>query len=74
MDAFARSWLGLSASRAAMLVVGGATGHSKELLSGCTARWSLSKLTFPHMLVRVVVAEQVYRAWTLLSGHPYHRE
>lgn len=56
------------------LIVGGAAGHSKELLSKCTARWSLSALTFPHMLVRVIVGEQIYRAWTLLSGHPYHRE
>lgn len=56
------------------LIVGGASGHSKELLSACTARWSLSRLTFPHMLVRVIVSEQIYRAWTLLSGHPYHRE
>lgn len=56
------------------LIVGGASGHSKEVLSSCTTRWSLSKLTFPHMLVRVIVCEQLYRAWTLLSGHPYHRE
>ncbi len=56
------------------LIVGGASGHSRELLSNCTARWSLGKLTFPHMLVRVMVSEQIYRAWTILSGHPYHRE
>ncbi|HMB37824.1 MAG TPA: 23S rRNA (pseudouridine(1915)-N(3))-methyltransferase RlmH [Wenzhouxiangellaceae bacterium] len=56
------------------LIVGGASGHSKELLLQCTARWSLSKLTFPHMLVRVIVGEQMYRAWTFLSGHPYHRD
>jgi len=56
------------------LIVGGAAGHSKELLSNCTAIWSLSKLTFPHMLVRVIVGEQIYRAWTFQSGHPYHRE
>jgi 23S rRNA (pseudouridine1915-N3)-methyltransferase len=56
------------------LLVGGASGHSKELLSSCSARWSLGKLTFPHMLVRVIVGEQIYRGWTLLSGHPYHRE
>lgn len=56
------------------LLVGGASGHSAALLSSCTEKWSLGKLTFPHMLVRVMVAEQIYRAWTLLSGHPYHRE
>jgi 23S rRNA (pseudouridine1915-N3)-methyltransferase len=35
--------------------------------------WSLSAATLPHALVRVLVAEQIYRAWTLLTGHPYHR-
>jgi len=55
------------------LLVGGASGHSPHLLAQCTERWSLGPLTFPHMLVRVIVGEQVYRAWTLLSGHPYHR-
>ena len=55
------------------LLVGGAAGHSPELLAQCSARWSLSSLTFPHMLVRVIIAEQIYRAWTVLSGHPYHR-
>lgn len=56
------------------LIVGGASGHSRELLSRCSASWSLGALTFPHMLVRVIVSEQIYRAWTLLSGHPYHRD
>ena len=55
------------------LVVGGADGLSPEALRRADATWSLSALTFPHMLVRVVVAEQVYRAWTVLGGHPYHR-
>ncbi|MBS3744848.1 MAG: 23S rRNA (pseudouridine(1915)-N(3))-methyltransferase RlmH [Wenzhouxiangellaceae bacterium] len=55
------------------LLIGGAAGHSPELAAQCSARWSLSALTFPHMLVRVIVAEQLYRAWTVLSGHPYHR-
>ena len=55
------------------LLVGGADGHSDEVRSASAARWSLGRLTFPHMLVRVIVAEQIYRAWTLLSGHPYHR-
>lgn len=55
------------------LIIGGASGHSPETLSQCTGRWSLGPLTFPHMLVRVIVGEQIYRAWTLLSGHPYHR-
>ena len=55
-------------------LIGGADGHDPELLQQCSHRWSLSRLTFPHMLVRVLLAEQLYRAWTCLSGHPYHRD
>lgn len=55
------------------LLVGGPDGLSADCLARCEARWSLSKLTFPHMLVRVVLAEQLYRAWTILQNHPYHR-
>lgn len=55
------------------LLVGGADGLDPSLRERADRLWSLSKLTLPHALVRVLVAEQVYRAWTLLSGHPYHR-
>ena len=58
---------------AVSLLIGGASGHSDELLDACDACWSLGPLTFPHMLVRVILAEQIYRAWTVVSGHPYHR-
>ncbi|HEX5360976.1 MAG TPA: 23S rRNA (pseudouridine(1915)-N(3))-methyltransferase RlmH [Fluviicoccus sp.] len=55
------------------LLVGGPDGLAPELLRSASERWSLSPLTLPHPLVRIVVAEQIYRAWTLLKGHPYHR-
>lgn len=55
------------------LLVGGPDGLSQECLQRARQRWSLSNLTFPHPLVRVVVAEQIYRAWSLLNNHPYHR-
>ncbi len=55
------------------LVIGGADGLSSNLLDQTAQRWSLSHLTLPHYLVRVIVAEQIYRAWSILNGHPYHR-
>ncbi|MCC5888272.1 MAG: 23S rRNA (pseudouridine(1915)-N(3))-methyltransferase RlmH [Gammaproteobacteria bacterium] len=55
------------------LLVGGADGLAPRCLAAAEMRWSLSPLTLPHALVRVVVAEQIYRAWTLMTGHPYHR-
>jgi len=55
------------------LLVGGADGLDELCLQRAHERLSLSALTFPHALVRVIVAEQIYRAWTLLTGHPYHR-
>ncbi len=56
------------------LLVGGADGLAPACREGASASWSLSRLTLPHALVRVIVAEQVYRAWSLLNKHPYHRE
>lgn len=56
-----------------VLLVGGPDGLDETLLHDAHARWSLSPLTFPHPLVRIVLAEQVYRAWSLLNNHPYHR-
>ncbi|HEY3730086.1 MAG TPA: 23S rRNA (pseudouridine(1915)-N(3))-methyltransferase RlmH [Steroidobacteraceae bacterium] len=55
-------------------IVGGPDGLSEEVLSRGQFRWALSRLTLPHGLARVVLAEQIYRAATLLAGHPYHRE
>lgn len=56
------------------LIVGGPDGLAPELLAQANWKWSLSKLTLPHPLVRVLVAEQIYRAWSLTQNHPYHRE
>lgn len=66
-----RGWMGEGRDRA--LLIGGADGLSVPCLERSEQRWSLSNLTFPHQLVRILVAEQIYRAWSLLKGHPYHR-
>ncbi len=55
-------------------LVGGPDGLDSGVLERSDFRWSLSRLTLPHALVRVVLAEQLYRAHAVLSGHPYHRE
>lgn len=55
------------------LLVGGPEGLSDEVSRLADERWSLSALTFPHPLVRVILAEQLYRAWSVLRNHPYHR-
>lgn len=55
-------------------VIGGAEGLDPGLKSGADLLWSLSPLTLPHGLVRVLLAEQLYRASTILANHPYHRE
>lgn len=55
------------------LLVGGPEGLSTTCLKQANKKWSLSRLTFPHPLVRVIVAEQLYRAYSILSHHPYHR-
>ncbi len=56
------------------LLVGGPDGLSAECRQRAQQSWSLSALTLPHPLVRVVLAEQIYRAWSVTQGHPYHRE
>ena len=55
------------------IVIGGPDGVSNELLSQARQKISLSTLTFPHPLVRVILLEQIYRAWSILNNHPYHR-
>lgn len=55
-------------------VIGGPDGLADAVLAAAHERWSLSALTLPHALARILVAESLYRAFSVLSGHPYHRE
>ena len=70
------TWLSgrLQDGRDLVLAIGGPDGLASEVLARSDHKLSLSKLTLPHPLVRVVLAEQLYRAHTVLSGHPYHRD
>jgi 23S rRNA (pseudouridine1915-N3)-methyltransferase len=65
-------WIELGAPVA--LLIGGPDGLAPACLERAAERWSLSPLTLPHGLVRVIVAEAIYRAHSLLAGHPYHRD
>jgi len=55
-------------------IIGGADGIHESILHKANLVWSLSKSTFPHAFVRVLIAEQLYRAYSILENHPYHRE
>jgi 23S rRNA (pseudouridine1915-N3)-methyltransferase len=61
------------AGRDVALLIGGPDGHAAAVLARSDQRWSLGPLTLPHMLVRLVLIEQLYRATTIVAGHPYHR-
>jgi len=67
-----KTWL--QSGRSVSMMIGGPEGLSKSCLEKADYRWSLSPLTFPHALARVIVAEQLFRAWSILSHHPYHRK
>lgn len=54
-------------------LIGGPDGLSRDCLNRADDVWSLSKLTFPHFVVRLLLAEQIYRAWAICNGHPYHK-
>lgn len=56
------------------LIVGGPDGVADSLRQRAELEWSLSKLTMPHGIARILVVEQLYRAWSLSAGHPYHRD
>lgn len=64
-------WRGLG--RDLVVLIGGPEGHAPEVLARADESWSLGPLTLPHMLVRLVCAEQLYRAAAMLANHPYHR-
>ena len=69
------AWLAerLREARPLALLIGGPDGLSPACRERANQSWSLSPLTLPHALVRVVLAEQIYRAMSMLAGHPYHR-
>ena len=59
--------------RRAAFLIGGPDGLSDACRARAAGQWSLSRLTLPHPLVRIVLMEQIYRAWSILGAHPYHR-
>lgn len=61
------------AARPLAFIIGGSHGLDASLIGRATAAWSLGPLTLPHELARIVVAEQLYRAFTILRGEPYHK-
>jgi 23S rRNA (pseudouridine1915-N3)-methyltransferase len=71
LSALLERWLGLS--RPLCFLIGGAEGLDAPVLARADASLSLGRLTWPHMLVRVLLAEQLFRARAIASGHPYHR-
>lgn len=71
LSAILEGWL--QQAQDVSIVIGGPDGVSDELLAQASLKLSLSALTFPHPLVRVILLEQIYRAWSILNNHPYHR-
>ena len=67
-----KQWLGNG--RDICLLIGGADGLHPDLKKSADWLWSLSKLTLPHGMIRIVLSEQLYRAWSVINNHPYHRE
>jgi 23S rRNA (pseudouridine1915-N3)-methyltransferase len=65
------SWM--QQGRDVSFFIGGPDGLDQSCLDQADVRWSLGRATFPHPLVRVMVAEQLYRAWSITQNHPYHR-
>jgi 23S rRNA (pseudouridine1915-N3)-methyltransferase len=67
-----RGWQ--SSARDIALIIGGADGLHSSIKQNADWLWGLSKLTLPHAMVRVLLAEQLYRAHSVITNHPYHRE
>lgn len=63
-----------NASESLCLLIGSADGLDAQLKQQCKAMWRISDLTLPHAMVRAMLVEALYRAWSILAGHPYHRE
>jgi len=63
----------MTSGRDVALLVGGPEGLSEACKQRAEQHWSLSALTLPHPMVRVIIAEQLFRAWSILNNHPYHR-
>jgi 23S rRNA (pseudouridine1915-N3)-methyltransferase len=63
-----------SSGKDIVFVIGGAYGFSNEVYARCNSKLSLSKMTFSHQMVRTIFAEQLYRAFTIIKGEPYHHE
>ena len=70
--AHVRAWRG--EGRDVVFVLGGPDGLDPQVKDGADQTWRLSDLTLPHALARVLLAEALYRAWSVIEGHPYHRE
>ena len=64
----------MSSGKDLTLVIGGAYGFSKEVYARADGKWSLSRMTFSHQMIRLLAVEQLYRAMTILQGEPYHHE
>lgn len=63
----------ISSSKDISIIIGGPDGLSQKLIRQSDFCWSLSQLTFPHSIVPVIVAEQIYRVWSMTQNHPYHK-
>ncbi|HNQ12678.1 MAG TPA: 23S rRNA (pseudouridine(1915)-N(3))-methyltransferase RlmH [Bacteroidia bacterium] len=64
----------LQSKKSVLILIGGSYGFDESIKSKANETWSLSKLTFPHKLVRLILAEQIYRAFTIINNEPYHHE